>query len=216
MNGRIIKLAASTHQTVQELLPWFVTNTLSAEETALVQIHLQACSQCRADADRQRMLHAAQPRSGPMPDVEQAWARLRPQLDTQRPGPARPALSALWSRIFKPGTGWLRWVVVGQSVAIVVLAVLLMPPFTGSGLYRGLGAAGGPSGNIVVMFKPETTEQELRTILQESGARLIDGPTASHAYILEAPDEQQKSVLHALRSQRAVALAEPLDSGSGR
>ena len=216
MSGRIVKLNTSTHQTVQELLPWFAMNTLDADEMALVREHVRTCTQCQADADWQHKLRAANSHPGAIPDVERALARLRPQLQAPQRKHPRHVLSAFLLRLFGASASWMRWAVLIQAVMIVILTILLVPPYGGIALYRALGAPGNAAGNVVVMFKPETTEQELRKILQESGARVVDGPTVAHAYVLNVPEAQLKRTIGVLRSKRAVALAEPLDSGEGR
>lgn len=217
MSGRIVKLDTLTHQAVQELLPWFVMNTLDADEMALVQEHLRTCTQCQSDADWQHKLRAAAPQSVAIPDVGHALARLRPRLEAPQRQPERHALSAFLLRLSRTSAPWMRWAVLGQAVMIVILTtILLVPPEDGIAPYRGLGTPGSATGNIVVMFNPETTERELRQILQESGARVVDGPTVADAYVLSVPSTQKKRAIGILRSKRAVALAEPLDSGGGR
>ena len=84
------------------------------------------------------------------------------------------------------------------------------------GRYRTLSsraAAQGTQGNLVVSFDPATPERELRRILQASGARVVDGPTASDAYVLAVAPAQAAPVLRRLRAESAVTLAERLDTG---
>lgn len=217
MSGRIVKLDTSTHQAVQELLPWFAMNTLDIDETALVREHLRTCAQCQSDAEWQHKLLAAKAQPEAIADVERAFTRLRPRLQAPQRKRPRHALSAFLLRLFGAGAAWMRWVVLSQAVMIVILIILLVPPpYGGIALYRALGTPGNTAGNVAVMFKPETTEQELRKILEESGARIVDGPTATHAYVLKVQDAQLKRAIGVLRSKRAVALVEPLDSGGGR
>jgi outer membrane lipopolysaccharide assembly protein LptE/RlpB len=65
-------------------------------------------------------------------------------------------------------------------------------------------------GALVVVFDPNTPEIELRRVLREAGARVVDGPTASNAYVLHVPSNRQAQALQTLRAERAVALAEEL------
>lgn len=220
MSGRVAKLDSLSHQAAQELLPWFVTNALGAEEMGSVRAHLRACAQCRDDADRQRMLRAMQPPSSTLPNAEGAFARLRPRLVTalrqSAQKPEQPMPSGFLRRLSGAGVSWMRWALAAQAVIIAVLAVLVMRPDAGPVPYRALGTPASAAGNVAVMFKPDTTEQELRRILQDSGARLVDGPTAAGAYVLHIPRAQQQASIAVLRSKAAVALAEPLDPGGSR
>jgi hypothetical protein len=201
MNARIVELDASIHQKVQKLLPWAVLGKLSEEEQALVSGHTAACAQCREDLDWQRRLQAVQPEAGASPDMESALARLAPQLE------ARPAAN---------DGRWMRWALAAQLLVIAGLgaglaAQLLRQPDE----YRLLGAvhvAGAPSANIIVVFKPETSERTLRTTLQANAARIIDGPTAANGWLIKVPATSLDTALSTLRADPAVQLAEPLQA----
>ena len=62
---------------------------------------------------------------------------------------------------------------------------------------------------LVVTFRPDTTEAELRRIVRGSGARIVGGPTVTNAWLIGA-DGQLDPVLARLRAEPAVTLAEPL------
>ena len=47
-----------------------------------------------------------------------------------------------------------------------------------------------------------------------TGARLVDGPTATDAYLLNVPAERQAAALAGLRASPTVVLAESLDAGA--
>jgi hypothetical protein len=80
-------------------------------------------------------------------------------------------------------------------------------------LYHALGAAPSTAvGDIVIIFKPTAPEQALRAALIQSGARLVDGPTVSDAYILYVKPSERPKALARLRADAAVVLAEPLDA----
>ena len=61
------------------------------------------------------------------------------------------------------------------------------------------------------MFRADTTESQLRTLLQSNGASLVGGPTSTDAYLLSVPASSRPQVLAKLRSDRHVTLAEPID-----
>lgn len=214
-SGRIVQLDTSTHQTVQELLPWLVVDKLRDDELAMVQEHLALCTQCQHDAAWQRQLRSAQPPERALPDMERALAKLRPQLDLQRRMPARHAPGRFWSALAQHHARWIGWTLAAQLAAIVCLAVAigLAPSRSDFIAYHALGASAGAAGNVVVVFKPETTERELRRILQLSGARVVDGPTVTDAYVLKVSGPHLSHALKQLRAQPAVILAESLETG---
>ncbi|HSY28360.1 MAG TPA: hypothetical protein VK832_12700, partial [Burkholderiaceae bacterium] len=150
-------------------------------------------------------------------DVDQAFAKLLPRLAPARPKARRRSLTEMFSDLRRgkwlAGAHWMQWALAAQFSAIICLVVLLGTPNGNVATYRALGANKNTNGNMVVVFKPETSEQELRRILRNSGARIVDGPTVTDAYLLNIPDKNLSGALHDLRAERAVSLAESLDSG---
>lgn len=205
MIARIVELDASIHQRVQKLLPWAVLDKLTEEEQALVSGHTAACAQCREDLDWQRRLQAVQPEAGASPDMESALARLAPQLE------GRPAAN---------DGRWMRRALAAQLFIIAGLGALLaMQQLRQPDQYHLLSAvhvADGASANIIVVFKPETSVQQLRTTLHAQGARVIDGPTAANGWLVKVPAASLEPALAALRANGAVQMAEPLQPASAK
>jgi hypothetical protein len=78
--------------------------------------------------------------------------------------------------------------------------------------YHALGSApSAPTGDVIVIFRPDATAGELSKALRESGARLVDGPTAADAYVLDVPQARRNATLAQLRANGAVTLAEAID-----
>jgi hypothetical protein len=217
------------HREAQEVLPWLANGSLAGSELERVQAHLKGCAACRADLAALHTLRAAGPGAQPGGDADAALARLLPQLDALPPAqPAAPAPLAAapvpvpalpsplpgWRTRLAANDGrWLRLAVGGQCCVIAVLAGLLARPSGGSeaqtGDYRVLGAAAGTQSQLIVMFKPDTPERELRRLVLENGARIVGGPTATGAWVL-ATEQAADAVAGRLRGQAAVTLAEPL------
>ena len=63
-------------------------------------------------------------------------------------------------------------------------------------------------------FRADATEAQIRASLNTSGARLVDGPTVTDAYVVRLPREHYESALAALRQQPAVALVEALQTAN--
>lgn len=136
----------------------------------------------------------------------QASAQLAPPMISGR----AKATSGSW-----PGLApRLRWLLGTQFAAILLLIGLLVAPPRPTQPFHALGTAGqaGP-GNVVVRFRPDATERDIRSTLQDADARLVDGPTVTDAYLLSVPAEHLVGALAGLRANRSVVLAEPLDGG---
>jgi hypothetical protein len=210
------------HQAIRENLPWLLNGTLGGAELEAAHLHLRTCVACQADLDRLRRLREGGALPQPECDPERALARLLPLIDTsgQRP-PAAPAPVVADQPRQSPvrraanDPYWLRRAALFQCGVIVLLAALLAWPGQGADAYRALGAAPDVQVQAVVVFRPDTAERELRRIVRASGARIVDGPTVTDAWVLATP-QGSASVLARLRAEPAVLLAEPLDAGEGR
>jgi anti-sigma factor RsiW len=223
MNGHTVKLAEPAHEAARALLPWYAAGQLNAADSAAVRQHLAACQACRTELEFERRLQAAAAldqdggatsggpapagRMAAQPDLERALARLLPRLDGPVSAPVRP----WWRRVAANDASWLRWALAAQFTVIAGLALLLARPVADGGHYHVLGA-GAAAGNLVVVFKPETAERDLRRILQANGAHVVDGPTVTDAYLLSVSDPQQARAR--LRGEPAVVLAETLAGGA--
>lgn len=219
MSATVIPLNTDLHQAVQTLLPWYVTGRLDRAEVEAVEGHLAHCAHCQAElAWERKMLDAqAAPGSGGG-DVEDGWLQLLHKIEPR--GHAAPPLASRPNRQGDKGRAaafwmlWLRWALGAQFAVIGVLATLLIWPIEPAERYRALGTPGhAASGNVVVRFHPEATERDIRRVLNAAGAKLVDGPTVTDAYLLSVPTANQAAALAGLRAQPTVVLAESLDGG---
>ena len=206
--AEIFPLRPSEHDTVQQLLPWHVNGTLAADETARVEAHLAECEDCRHDLACEREL-AREVALLPL-DIDEGWQALAMRLpDTRASDTARRV--PLFSR-FGP-VGWAAGGALAASVVLSVAIVGLQRPAAPAQTYRTLGSpAAAASGQVVVLFRPDTSEQQMRTLLAAQGARVVDGPTAAGAYVLHIEGPSATDAINALRQSSDVVLAEPITS----
>jgi hypothetical protein len=225
MTRSTVDPGADGHEQVRQLLPWLLAGTLDSTELAMVHAHLATCERCRADLAWERKLRAAGQQRAPVLDPDQALSRLLPRLGPQQdrqPGrhqagpPATGSqqtrgLPARLRRALAANDGrWLRRVALAQFGVIALLAGLLARPGADDASYHGLGGGARAEGNLVVMFRPDTPEGELRRILRASQARVVDGPTALDAYVLAVPAARTARAAQQLGAEPAVTLAQPL------
>ena len=210
--AEIIRLRGSPHEQAQQLLPWYVNGTLDAGETAMVEAHLADCADCRADLAAERVL-ARDVAALPI-DVEHAWSALSDRIDAEGP-PRRLAEPVPFLRR-KVAMGWALGGPLAAAAA-VAFAVAVVPgaPSPAGETYRALGSAPtAQPGNALVMFKPDARDSDLRAALIKAGARVVDGPTATGAYIVRIAPEGRGQAIDDLRATPQVELAEPIDPGS--
>lgn len=226
MTGDIIPLQGD-HREIQSLLPWYLAGTLNAAEMAGVRAHVGVCAECQAELASERRLAtgiADLPDEGPALDVDHGFALIRERIerDRRRAAPFAGVVTRLAAarRGWFSGEPWMRWAVAAQACLVLALGAALLgtmqaPDYRALGAAAPADAAGVPTGNVVVIFRPDTTEVALRGILRSAGARLVDGPTAADAYVLHVPAAARAETLAALRGQPQIVLAEPLDAGGG-
>ena len=203
------------HRDVQELLAWYVTGKLEAGEHARVGAHLASCAECQRDLAFQRKLEAG---IAAMPvDVEQGWTRLRELAEAEETAAVAP-LEKRRARFGREGLGYLGWGV-AASLAVALGATLMPTASTqlaqNDGTYHALGAAPTAApGNLIVIFRPDVTEADMRAALRAADARLVDGPTAADAYVLSTPAAHRSAALALLKARHEIVLAEPMDAAS--
>jgi anti-sigma factor RsiW len=204
--ARIIPFRRDVHHEAQLLLPWYAKGRLDAEDRELVEAHLAVCSECAAELDLERQF-AVELAELPL-DADRGWERLRGRLDERTPRGERP--TARRRRRFAEFGA--------IAAAICLAAVLSVATFRSleTSRYRTLGApqSGVMAPAMIVLFRPETSEADLRRILVEADARLVDGPTAAGAYVVRAPTGRQGASLAVLRRQPQVVMAQPIDAAT--
>ena len=217
--SNVIKLHDDPHEQTQTLLPWYVNETLDAAEAAMVEAHLVECTECRNELQFER---AAGRRIGGLSmDVEQGWAAMRERLDAADATPAAaPAPVPDGARVtpFLRRRVTLGWAIAGQAAAaaLVLVAMGSLRQTPEATQYHALGTAGAAqAGNMVVLFRPETAERDIRTLLDLAQARVVEGPLTTGAWILRVDDARRDVAVAQLRASPRIALAEPLD-GDGK
>ena len=221
---QILPFPNDRHAEVHLLLPWYVTEQLDAAETVFVAEHLAECGACRADLVQERHLADAVARD--TGETGDSWAAMAARLDATSSVPVatdaprrrtRDPLRAVRRAVMRPRT--LRWVVAAQFVAVLALGAHTLTQRSDGrpGAYHVLGNASATrSGNVLAMFRPEASEAAFRRALQASGARLVDGPTASGAYVLAVPGGAGGAALARLRRDADVTMAEPIEQAPAK
>lgn len=195
------------HDQAEELLPWYATGQLDAADRALVEKHLASCARCERQLAAERaLIHEFQ---GLTPEIDTGWAKLRGRIVTQprsRPG-IGAALAEFWELLKRPAVAALA---TAQVAFLAIGATILQ--WSSQPTYVALGSAPvAASANVIVMFRPEIREAELRGALESSGASLVGGPTEADAYLLHVPANARPAAVEKLQKNANVTLAQPID-----
>jgi len=210
------------HELAWGLLPWFVNGTLSTDEAASVERHLASCPACRAEVERCRHLSAVSGTSGL--ETPPAWApspahfaRILTQVDAAQPARRPGFVRRLRSWLLETPPP-VRWALAVQAALIVALAgVLLAPETPYETLSRGADPAAGERARMRVVFAADTTEKELRELLNSIDGRIVDGPTPQGVYTLQlsvAGPERARHVSAVLARHPKVRFAVVVGSGA--
>jgi hypothetical protein len=212
--SNVIKLHGDPHEQTQTLLPWYVNGTLDTAEAAMVEAHLVECAECR---DELQFEHAMGREVGGLSmDVEQGWAAIRERLEAAAEEAPAPATARVIPFLRRPVA--LGWAIAGQAAAaaLVLVAFASLPKAPGPAEYRALGSAGAAqAGNMVVLFRPDTAERDIRALLDGAQARVVEGPLTTGAWVLRVDGARRDAAVARLRASPRIALAEPLD-GNGK
>lgn len=197
----------SPHDEAEELLPWYVTGRLDAADRELVEKHLTDCPRCQAKLRVERRL--AEEYRAFSPEVEASWASLRERIEPSPPRPPKAANENWWSGLSRPVVAGL---LAAQLAVVIVTAGAVSYVGQPSAAYRALGSAPvAASANAVVIFEPQTSEEQLRRLLTANNAELVGGPTDADAYVLHIPAAERGAALARLRQRAEVVMAQPID-----
>ena len=195
------------HDQAEELLPWYATGQLEPADRMLVESHLSSCARCQRQLGVERRLieefHSLEPQ------IDSGWAMMRSRVAPHAGRPSRipTAIGDFWGLLRRPAVATLA----AAQLAFVVIAGTALLSLSHP-RYRALGSdSATPTANIIVMFRPDATEQDIRETLKASGASLVGGPTSADAYLLEVPANRRKAALASLQSDDDVKIAEPID-----
>ena len=123
----------------------------------------------------------------------------------------REGVIALLSRLFKnvyhrPA---LSWSIAGLQFAALLVLFFVIPRQTLFNTYSSTSPPAKGRVRINVVFAQEAREVEIRALLQELGASIIDGPSPEGLYVLEIQKTgDMNEVLEKLKQSPIVRLAE--------
>jgi Putative zinc-finger len=205
-----ILFGQESHDEAEELLPWYVTGQLDESDRVRVEQHLSSCARCRDQlAFERRMVHEFRAQA---PEIDSGWARLRDRIEGERqaPKPIKRAANDFWSIVKQPGVMALAAAQVGFLVIGGGILLSLTQP-----KYHALGSAPAPTtANMIVIFRADATEQDIRDAMRASGASIVGGPTSADAYLLRVPASRRQAALARLQADDEVQMAEPIDGAA--
>ncbi|MDZ7842865.1 MAG: hypothetical protein U5R46_18905 [Gammaproteobacteria bacterium] len=181
---------------VEELLPWYVNGTLTAEEEREVRDYILGNEPAEREVALLKQLRQAVRSQEFQPPGSFGLQRLRTSIAREPAAKARPG-----------GRGG-RWMPLAAAAAIAV--IVLQGVLLWESRYRP--AEYEPAGSsedrpyIQVRFEPGATESQVRTLLLEAGLEIVKGPGASGVYRLAtvATDSDVAQIVDWLRRRDEI------------
>jgi len=213
--------AGLSHESLTQLLPWFLKGNLPADEHGAVEEHLKTCDACRQELDWLRELNtniSTLDQDVSLPNIERSLAAVLASvetLDKPRMHAGRSPLTEFFHAIWNPSAPFARAVFVGQFAAILALAIFLLVPHGSNPTFTTLSGpqTAGGGARLTLNFAGTTTVEQMNTILADVHGHIIAGPSASGVYIVELPIPNDKNagvqaVIEKLKTSSAVRFVE--------
>jgi anti-sigma factor RsiW len=204
------------HQEVSALIPWYVNSTLHDHERNRVDAHIVDCAACRADLTMEQQIFEGikgAPAIEYMPAA--SLKRLQSRLDgLQNRSAAADASPTGQVRSRSPKRGLMAASIAVMAITISLLLADRWVQFRArqaAPSYRTVTSSRprAPDEVIRAVFAPTITLVEMQAILEESGLRIISGPTEAGVYSLAAKSSRPvRSSLALLRHHSTVRFAE--------
>lgn len=187
-----------------ELLPWYVNDTLGAEDRAWVESYAAAHPEARAELDWYRSLQTRVQEAGPAVPATIGLAKVMHLIQGDRPTLAERV------RAFFFGEGGLKPAFTMAGLAIVALQAgfifnLSRDADDDADLIRSLRAKPVTEGPLLKLnIAPETREADLRLLLVSVQGSLAGGPGQLGDYYVRVPPGQEQSALDKLKASPLV------------
>jgi hypothetical protein len=194
---------------IADLFPWYLNGTLGSRERQRVEAHVQECSTCREELERERRIYeemAVEPSVEYMPAP--SLKRLQAAISAQgaEHTPSQPAVA----RRLLPWTGLAAASIVVAAVAVAFLTADRWGHSRRPDYHTVTTSAPRPQDEVIrAVFAPTITLVDLQGILAEAQLRITAGPTEAGVYSLAATSRRPVSAsLALLRNHPEVRFAE--------
>lgn len=210
MNGlRLFRTDDPIHRSTAELLPWYLTGNLEAEERRGVEAHLAQCPRCRRELESLHDLRAViAADEAERNAVDYGLARTLARID-QLESPPRPGTFERLRGTWRRAQPWVRRLLVSQLALALVVGFALIAWQREPVPYRTLGAASPPqtgTARLSIVAAGGASEGDLVAVLDRVGGRIVEERAGS--YVVEVADARAREALLALRASPVVRAAE--------
>ncbi|MCZ6855688.1 MAG: zf-HC2 domain-containing protein [Gammaproteobacteria bacterium] len=186
------------HQTIVELIPWYINGSLNEAETDYVSKHVTECASCAAEIEAELQLARS------MADQPSGFDRL--EAAEQR------SFETLARRI--KGTEQhrspIRLAIAAGALVAVVITAFVAGRYTQEVSFEAMTSVTADSRPVLqLIFHPGVSERDLRLLIVDSGGALLGGPSSKGVYRLALPaDVDAAQYARRLRQHPALRWVE--------
>lgn len=162
-----------------ELLPWFVNQSLLDQEREQVEVHLQSCARCQQEVEFLRNVREEIKTFSPSLPGELGWQRLLRDVKHDSSRQQDQGQNRSWR--------WGNGLAIAASLVIMIQAGLLMDAWFFS---KPMAPLSGPSDVGVILqvsFHPNATEASIRQIVNAINGTFSGGPGQLGIYRIRLP-----------------------------
>ena len=217
---------------LKEMVPIYLNGRLSNKERAAFDEGLERFAELKkelAEFSEIRQSYARVEQNTAL-DSDALFARIQDNIQKKEAHLPEQQSNAWFQRLQQKLRDWyhapaLSWSLAGAQFAALLVVIMLVPQ---KGLFQTYTAPPTQKDGIRinVVFNEEAQEVEIRKLLQQVGAIIVDGPTSTGLYVLKADASADvKAIIQKLVDSKIVRIAEkslsylerlPSEKGMGR
>lgn len=188
-----MKLTRNIHAEVKLLLPWLVNDSLEDRERIKVQAHLMDCQECQVERDRLQTMQETLIEDVPESSFQTPFRDLLSRIEVSERN--KQALRLVPRQVPRMGFEWKGLLTAGSGVPalvtialLVVSAVYMQVPSRDDRNFHTLTEGMSHPGiehRVRVSFESDASVEQVREVLVDIGANIIDGPNEDGAYLVD-------------------------------
>lgn len=174
-------------------LPWYVNNSLDANQRKLIETQLSEDAELKLEADfLQKIRQQVKNPPGTSPG-EFGWHRLQSQLQQTQ----QTRLNRRWQGL-----------AIAASLLLLIQGGVLVTLLPSEDSYTPLSGTTHTQATLQIRFNPDVREADMRKLLHDIHGQILDGPSASGLYRVTLGGATNDQIAERIEQVRNSGLVE--------